>query len=435
MNCNYFKSILGVPCLFLSTIVMAQLSTSEKKEVITNIGRILEERYVIPEMAATMKTNIMENYRIGRYDTISKGNDLAFHLTKDLREISKDLHLSVDYSEEEIATGRIPSERELKEQQEWMDNLLRENNYGIKKVKILEGNVGYIEIPLFGPLDQCADTLVSAMRKIENTKALILDLRGCMGSLDENTVPFLASYFFKDPVHLFDFYIRPTNSIKQFWTYAWLPYKKFLDRPIYILTSGCTFSGSEELAYDLQQLKRAVLVGETTRGGANPTERAVINNHFDMAIPYMRSVNPTSKTNWEGTGVVPDNSEKAHLALQTAHLLALDSILAVTTDLEQKKILDDHIQHIKAYRPELRKVKFVLEGFADAREVAVSGSFNFWGTDLMMTKKGNKWVVETEFEPGTISYKFIVDGRWITDPGNVNTTTTNGNTNSVLVVN
>ena len=433
-HCN-LKTMVKVLCLSFSTTIMAQLSNIEKKEVVTSIGRLLEERYVIPELAETMKTGLMENYQLGNYDTITQGPEFAFHLTKDLQEISRDLHLNVTYNEAEISTENIPTEREIEEQKEWMDNILKENNYGVKKATILEGNIGYIEIPLFGPLDRCADTLVAAMRKVENADALILDLRGSMGSLDENTVPFLASYFFKEPVHLFDFYIRPTHTTKQFWTYAWLPNKKFLNKPVYILISGATFSGSEELAYDLQQQKRAMLIGETTRGGANPTERAVISNHFDMAIPFMRSINPITKTNWEGTGVVPDSLVKPHLALNAAHLLALNSILEVTNDEAQKKLLADQIQKVSSYSTQLRKVEFVLDGFTDAKEVVVAGTFNYWGTDLRMTKRGNKWVAEAEFEPGTVSYKFVVDGRWITDPDNPKTITANGHTNSVLVVN
>lgn len=430
----YVKTIVRVLCLTFSTATMAQLSTIEKKEVVTTIGKVLQERYVMPEMAETMKANIMENYHLGKYDTITKGPEFAFQLTKDLQKISKDLHLNVIFSEAEISTENAPTELEIKEQQEWMDNILKENNYGVKKVSILEGNIGYIDIPLFGPLDQCADTLVAAMQKVESTDGLILDLRKCRGSLDENTIPFLCSYFFQEPVHLFDFYIRPTNSTKQFWTYPWLPNKKYVDKPIYILTSGRTFSGGEELAYDLQQIKRAVLIGETTKGGANPNEQVAINAHYRMAVPYMRSINPISKTNWEGSGITPDSVVKSNIALHTAHLAVLDTLIKKTTDTAQSKVLADQIKRVEIARPEFRKVQFVLEGFADAREVIVSGSFNSWGTDLLMTKNANKWLANAEVEAGTISYKFIVDGRWITDPANPHTATENGYTNSILLL-
>ena len=153
-----------------------------------------------------------------------------------------------------------------------------------------------------------------------------------------------------------------------------------------------------------------------------------------MAVPYMRSINPISKTNWEGSGITPDSVVKSNIALHTAHLAVLDTLIKKTTDTAQSKVLADQIKRVEIARPEFRKVQFVLEGFADAREVIVSGSFNSWGTDLLMTKNANKWVANAEVEAGTISYKFIVDGRWITDPANPHTATENGYTNSILLL-
>ncbi|SDM31645.1 S41 family peptidase [Kriegella aquimaris] len=429
------KLAVAFMVFFISTTNFAQLSVNEKKEILSNIGRILEDSYVFPKMAETMKIGIMEHFVSGKYDAISDDREFAFQLTNDLREISKDLHLSVSYSQNEISTDSIPTELELKEQLEWMDTILKENRYGVTNVEVLEGNIGYMELPIFGPLAQCADTLVAAIRKIENTKALILDLRNCRGSLDENTIPFLCSFFFKEPVHLFDFYTRRNNSTKQFWTYAWLPYKKYVDKPIYVLTSRRTFSGGEELAYDLKQQKRAKLIGETTKGGANPNQQVPINKHYAIAVPYMQAINPISKTNWEGIGVVPDSIVKSNMALYTGHLWALKTILKFTTDTAQKIILADQIQKVQTARPEFRKVQFILEGYTNAKEVVLSGSFNFWETDLKMTKRNDKWVAEAEVKPGTISYKFIVDGRWITDPANPNTHFQNGYVNSLLEVN
>src|SRR5690606_12749140 len=152
-------------------------------------------------------------------------------------DISKDLHLSVFYNPIKNSADSSRIEAVKKEEQKWMESILTQNNYGITEVAVLDGNIGYIEMPIFGPLDRCADTIVSAMKKIEDTRALIIDLRNCRGSLDENTIPFLCSFFFKEPVHLFDFHKR-SNFIKQFWTYAWLPYQKYIDKPIYILTSS-----------------------------------------------------------------------------------------------------------------------------------------------------------------------------------------------------
>lgn len=89
-----------------------------------------------------------------------------------------------------------------------------------------------------------------------------------------------------------------------------------------MLTSKNTFSGAEEFTYNLKNLKRATIVGETTGGGAHPVSGHRIADHFMIGVPFARAVNPISKTNWEGTGVEPDVPVKAADALQKAEDLA-----------------------------------------------------------------------------------------------------------------
>ncbi|OBX25142.1 peptidase S41-like protein [Gelidibacter algens] len=420
--------------LSFSTFSIAQLTNDHKKQILLDIGKVLSERYVFPEKALSMESIVLENLIAGNYDTITNGSYFAAQLTKDLRGISKDLHLSVSYNGNETSTESNPS-KEAQEQEQWLENILKENSFGVTKTAIIEGNIGYIEMPLFGPLDRCADTLVAAMAKVVDTKALILDLRNCRGSLDENAIPFLCSYFFKESVHLFDFYVRKSNSTKQFWTYSWLPYQKYVDKPIYILTSGRTFSGGEELSYDLQQQNRGIVIGEITKGGANPTEKVLANSNYSVAVPYMQSINPISKTNWDGIGVVPDIQVNSNMALHIAHRSALDTIFKTTYNSMEKEILATQIKNIELAAPQFRKTNFILKGFKDAKEVSVSGSFNFWGTPLSLTKHEDVWRVEAEVATGIVHYKFIVDGQWIIDPDNPRTTKANGHTNSVLEIN
>lgn len=85
-----------------------------------------------------------------------------------------------------------------------------------------------------------------------------------------------------------------------------------------IVTSARTFSGGEELAYDLQALDRATVIGETTGGGAHPREAFDLTEHLQLHVPMARSVNAVTGTNWEGTGVVPDVACSADDALSRA---------------------------------------------------------------------------------------------------------------------
>ena len=91
---------------------------------------------------------------------------------------------------------------------------------------------------------------------------------------------------------------------------------------MYVLTSGRTFSGAEEFAYNLQALKRATIVGETTGGGAHPGGIVTLPHGLAVFVPTGRAINPITKTNWEGTGVKPDVAVPADTALEKALELA-----------------------------------------------------------------------------------------------------------------
>jgi C-terminal processing protease CtpA/Prc len=97
------------------------------------------------------------------------------------------------------------------------------------------------------------------------------------------------------------------------------------------LTSKSTFSGAEEFAFDLKNQKRAAIVGETTGGGAHPVSGHPVADYFMVGVPFAESLDPVTKTNWEGTGVEPDVKVSADDALDTAEKLALDKIQAQKT--------------------------------------------------------------------------------------------------------
>ena len=132
------------------------------------------------------------------------------------------------------------------------------------------GNIGYIDFKFLCGTEYAGDFYAAMMNYINHTDALIIDFRKCGGAMSDNVISFLCSYFFADKTHLNDLYWRERNFTQQTWTQVVVPGKKYLNKPIYVLTSGGTFSGAEEMAYDLKNLKRATIIGEVTGGGANP---------------------------------------------------------------------------------------------------------------------------------------------------------------------
>jgi len=105
-----------------------------------------------------------------------------------------------------------------------------------------------------------------------------------------------------------------------------VPGPRLAGKPVFVLTSKHTFSGAEEFTYNLKNLKRATIIGETTGGGAHPVSGHRIDDHFMIGVPFARAVNPVSKTNWEGTGVEPDVKVPADQALDVAKKTAAEKI-------------------------------------------------------------------------------------------------------------
>ena len=111
------------------------------------------------------------------------------------------------------------------------------------------------------------------------------------------------------------------------------------EAPVYVLTSGRTFSAAEEFTYNLKNLERATIVGETTGGGAHPVDRHVFADlQISMSLPFGRAVNPITGTNWEGTGIDPHIAVPVDQAFDVAYLDALKK-LKENADEEQKSSL------------------------------------------------------------------------------------------------
>ncbi len=97
-------------------------------------------------------------------------------------------------------------------------------------------------------------------------------------------------------------------------------------QPVYVLTSARTFSGGEAFSYELQSVKRATIVGEVCGGGAHPARPIALDDHFTIGVPFAREINPVTKTDWEGKGVLPDVAVPADQALEKAKQLAADKL-------------------------------------------------------------------------------------------------------------
>jgi C-terminal processing protease CtpA/Prc len=309
-----------------------------RAKVIQAILRELDEGYVFPDVAKKMRQAVED--RVGRkeYDAVKTGQELAKQLTAHLQEVSKDKHLRVMCHTAKLPAppkGKKPSEKDL----ERMRQRFRKSNGGYQRVERLPGNVGYLRVDGFMHPDVAAEPAAAAMNFLANTDALIIDVRHNGGG-SPHSVALLCSYLFGEkPVHLNSLYQRKGDRTEDFWTLKEVAGKRYLGKDVYVLTSRRTFSAAEEFAYDLQCLKRATVVGETTGGGAHPGRGVPVGDHFVVFVPSGRAINPVTKTNWEGTGVKPDVAAAADKALETAHRLAVKKLLAAAPDEEARRLI------------------------------------------------------------------------------------------------
>lgn len=294
---------------------------TEASALVEALVERLAESYIFPDRAMRAANMLRGNLAAGAYD-VPFGPDLCDRLSADLFAACADKHLRLIWHESAEAS------RDEQQLAAGLRERFRLENYGIRRIERLPGNVGIIELTIIPEASAAGPALTAAMQLVQHTHALILDLRSTLGGAPDG-VAFLCSFFCDDePVHLNDIIEGPRGPTRQFWSVGYVPGPRYAQRPVYVLTSAQTFSGGEEVAYDLQALGRATVVGEVTRGGAHPSAVLSLDDHVELRLPVARSVNPVTGGNWEAVGVQPNMLVRSGDALAVAHRAALEAIAA-----------------------------------------------------------------------------------------------------------
>lgn len=333
-----------LPCLLLVTALGASAQTPlgsqggknravsavDRKAIVDSVGALLERMYVFPDKGKKVAASLRANLKAGKYNTSDSLYHLTEVLTADMRALSGDFHLWIEPSDQP-AVGQDENLTEAERQQKKFD-YGKTANFGFREIKILDGNIGYLDLRNFFEAGIAAPTAIAAMNFLAHTRALIIDLRENGGG-DPSMIQLITSYFFDNPVHLNSFYDRRTDSIVQFWTQGQVVGPRMSGTPVYVLTSQHSFSAAEEFVYNLKNLGRARLIGETTGGGAHPNELVYFPNlGVSVSVAWGRAINPLTGTNWEGVGVKPDIAVPAKKALSVAQMLILDTLISREQD-------------------------------------------------------------------------------------------------------
>jgi hypothetical protein len=301
------------------------MNQADVPRIVADVRALVEEHYFDPAAAAAVCRVLADGVDAGRYPAGLPA--LADTVTADLQSVNRDQHLRLRYHAEPLAP-RAPGDdaAERADLARWAARC----SSGVACVQRLAGHVGYLDLqPILFPVTLSGAAITAAMSLLAGTDALIVDLRQCRGG-DPATVTFLLSYLWgPQPAQLTGLRQGREGRLTQAWTLPYVPGRRFgPDKPIFLLTSATTFSGGEQLAYDLQQLGRATVVGERTRGGAHAREGFTVHPHLEVTIPVATAVSPRDGGNWEGTGVAPDEQVTASAARDTAYRRTLQRVIA-----------------------------------------------------------------------------------------------------------
>lgn len=281
------------------------LDAEARQAAVTQLAEAIRQRYVYPDIGAKLADVITTRQKTGAYDGLTDPAQFALRLKADLDAVARDKHLNLE-APNSPPPADLPPPPPL-------------NEAGVVRAGKLNGEIGYIEVVGFPPFPQFRPVIDRAMAPLAGSKAIILDVRRNYGG-SPGSVAYLVSFLVPQSTHINDIVTRTPNTTeftREVFNAQPTPVN-FAGRPIIVLTSRLTFSGGEELAYDLQSLKAATIIGETTGGGANPTERVDLTSKLTAFIPRGRAENPVTKSNWEGTGVTPDVAAAAPDALNLA---------------------------------------------------------------------------------------------------------------------
>lgn len=312
--------------LFLIAVAAA---AQDRAPVLQRVSDLIRERYVYEDVARRCTERLLQRAAAGE---LAGKDDAAFAaaVTAALRSDCDDEHFELVVRAADAPPPMDPSA--------WMEPL-RRRNYDFVELRSLPGNVGYLDLRSFPPPDVAANVAAGAMNMLAGTDAIIIDLRRNGGGTGD-MVLFLATYFFDQQTAFMNTARRAAGASTQDRTLPYVPGPRLAKQELFILTSATTFSAAEAFAFGLQQLKRATIVGEPTRGGANAGRYTDVPPNFRLFVSNAHATSPATGASWDKTGITPDVRVPAGDALTAAHREALRRLRDKTKDEAWRRALD-----------------------------------------------------------------------------------------------
>lgn len=336
--------IYFITCQCYSQQKESTLLPADKKEIIEKLNSILSERYVFEKTAAKITQTLKSNLEAGKYQTQNEPQNFAEAVNKDMSEMTSDRHLMLEYNPGFAAELQDKINNPDKYEREKSAKLER-NNYGFREMKLTPENIGYLKFNSFPDLKYSQSTIEASMEFLKNADILIIDLTSNGGGRPE-TVQLICSYFFDSKPRLLNS-LKSKSEKTDYFTLESISGKRMTKQPVFILIGNNTFSAAEEFAYNMQTQMRAVLIGETTGGGANDNVFLPLPKGFIVSVSISEAINPITNTNWEGIGVKPDIEVIQSKAYTTALFEASKKLLETNKNSEEISYLKWKIETLQ----------------------------------------------------------------------------------------
>lgn len=294
--------------LLSASLLPAALCPAEAATIMAAAERI-EEAYVIEQRAAALAADVRAlAANASETSTCLDPADFASRMTKALRDTTGDKHFTIDVTREQV-------------DESWLSDWRASGQVtgqGVRRVEVLDGNVGYLRIDSFFEIEAAREHYAAAFAMLADTDALILDLRSNGGGSPQSAWP--LQWTFLEPGSPSPMAIENREEGLQMRGEPEVPWKRYgTARPLVVLIDERTFSAAEAVAFTLQATGRATVVGQSSGGGAHMLDNgAVLGTGFTLYTPSARPLHVASGSNWEGAGVQPDRLASGDGAIAAA---------------------------------------------------------------------------------------------------------------------
>lgn len=319
------------------------------RAVIADVRKIIATNYVLPDIRPKLDAALAKGLADGRYDDVTDPLVMAERINADMSAVAHDKHLSIQYDPPQSkqlasrptgagADDAPPSEEEIRAATKF--------NHGILQLKVLPGNIRYMETMGFfwgGP--KTAEAYDNAMRFLRDGDAVIIDMRHNGGGSPE-AVQYLISHFLKPNTPLVTFHMG-ANKVDKLSALPSLPAGRLVGKPLYVLTSGMSASAAEEFIGHVAGYKLGELIGENSAGAGFRNEFFPVTGGYVISVSVGRAVLASTGKDWEGIGFAPTTKTEVDKALEVAQVHALRRI-ASTAKAEDKRSLEARAAVIEA---------------------------------------------------------------------------------------